>query len=148
MWFWLQLLCLFLILSPFNLHFSYLILPLQHVTDTDFTEINRFGCVIRNSHQTKSHSSVISLGIIVCQGLGAKKGVTQLNCVLNMLCWKPARRTNSRRNWRFQMQKIVQLISVHSVLSESLEPHRLQHTMLLCQSPTRGDCSNSRPLSW
>ena len=40
------------------------------------------------------------------------------------------------------------LSSVHfSVVSDSLQPHGLQHTRLLCPSPTLRACSNSCPLS-
>ena len=35
----------------------------------------------------------------------------------------------------------------HSVVSDSLWPHGLQHTRLLCPSPTPRACSNSCPLS-
>ena len=35
----------------------------------------------------------------------------------------------------------------HSVVSDSLRPHELQHTRILCPS-TPGACSNSCPLSW
>ena len=35
----------------------------------------------------------------------------------------------------------------HSVMSDSLWPHRLQHTRLPCPSPSPGVCSNSCPLS-
>ena len=35
----------------------------------------------------------------------------------------------------------------HSVMSDSLQPHRLQHTRLLCPSPTPGAYSNSCPSS-
>ena len=35
----------------------------------------------------------------------------------------------------------------HSVMSDSLWPHGLQHTRLPCPSPTLRACSNSRPLS-
>ena len=35
----------------------------------------------------------------------------------------------------------------HSVKSNSLQPHGLQHTRLPCPSPTPGACSNSCPLS-
>ena len=38
--------------------------------------------------------------------------------------------------------------SVHfscSVMSDSLQPHRLQHARLACPSPTPGACSNSCP---
>ena len=36
----------------------------------------------------------------------------------------------------------------HSVMSNSLWSHGLQHTRLLCPSPTPGAYSNSCPLSW
>ena len=35
-----------------------------------------------------------------------------------------------------------------SVVSDSLQPHRLQHARLPCPSPTPGAYSNSCPLSW
>ena len=35
----------------------------------------------------------------------------------------------------------------HSVMSDSLRPHGVQHTMLPCPSPTPGVCSNSCPSS-
>ena len=37
--------------------------------------------------------------------------------------------------------------SSHSVVSDSLQPHGLQHTRLPCPSPTPRACSNSCPLS-
>ena len=40
----------------------------------------------------------------------------------------------------------VQLFN-HSVVSDSLQPYGLQHTRLLCPSPTSGAYSNSCPLS-
>ena len=36
----------------------------------------------------------------------------------------------------------------HSVVSDSLGPHGLQHARLPCLSPSPGACSNSCPLSW
>ena len=36
----------------------------------------------------------------------------------------------------------------HSVVSDSLRPHGLQHARLPCPSPTPGPCSNSCPSSW
>jgi len=36
----------------------------------------------------------------------------------------------------------------HSVMSDSLQPHGLQHTRPPCPSPTPGVYSNSCPLSW
>ena len=39
------------------------------------------------------------------------------------------------------------LLFSHSVISDSLQPHGLQHTMLPCPSPSPRACSNSYPLS-
>ena len=36
----------------------------------------------------------------------------------------------------------------HPVVSNSLQPHGLQHTRLPCPSPSPGACSNSCPLIW
>ena len=36
----------------------------------------------------------------------------------------------------------------HSVVSDSLKPHRLQHAKLSCPSPTPGAYSNSCPSRW
>ena len=36
----------------------------------------------------------------------------------------------------------------HSVLSDSLRPHGLQHARPPCPSPSPGSCSNSYPSSW
>ena len=36
----------------------------------------------------------------------------------------------------------------HSVMSNSLQPHGLQHTRPLCPLPSPGACSNSCPMSW
>ena len=49
-----------------------------------------------------------------------------------------------------QIRNLRTLISVqfsHSVVSDSLPPHRLQHTSLPCPSPTPGAYSNSSPSS-
>ena len=60
------------------------------------------------------------------------------------------------RVWAVQIHlyrffSIVQFNSVQfsrSVMSDSLQPHGLQHTRLPCPSPTPRTCSNSYPLSW
>ena len=47
--------------------------------------------------------------------------------------------------------RLIPLSSVqftHSVVSDSLQPHGLQHARLPCPSPTPGVYSNSCPLSW
>ena len=41
----------------------------------------------------------------------------------------------------------MQISLVQSVMSDSLQPHGLQHARLSCPSPTPGACSNSCPLS-
>ena len=43
------------------------------------------------------------------------------------------------------METLEVISSVQSVVSSSLRPHGLQHTRLLCPSPTPGACSNSCP---
>ena len=40
------------------------------------------------------------------------------------------------------------LLFSHSVVSNSLQPHGLQHPRLPCPSPSPGACSNSCALSW
>ena len=40
------------------------------------------------------------------------------------------------------------LLFNHSVMSNSLWPHGLQHTRFSCPSPSPGACSNSCPSSW
>ena len=47
----------------------------------------------------------------------------------------------------FCLFNIYILVSI-SVMSNSLRPHRLQHTRIPCPSATPGACSNSCPLSW
>ena len=41
-----------------------------------------------------------------------------------------------------------QLLFSHSVMSDSLGPHGLQHARLPCPSPSPGTCSKSCPLIW
>ena len=46
-----------------------------------------------------------------------------------------------------EFKEVVSQFS-HSVMSDSLQPHGLQHTRLICPSPAPGACSNSCPSSW
>ena len=62
-------------------------------------------------------------------------------------------RTDSYRNlFHYHIPYIFFPISPvqfsHSVLSDSLWPHGLQHTRLSCPSPNAVACSNSCPSSW
>ena len=64
---------------------------------------------------------------------------------LNM--WGKTDRTSRNRN---KMNKLLQFRSVqfsHSVVSDSLWPHELQHARPPCPSPTAGVYPNSCPLS-
>ena len=54
---------------------------------------------------------------------------------------------NVRRNDKF-IEHLVRLHFIPSVVSNSLQPHELQHTRLSCPSPTPRACSNSYPSSW
>ena len=51
-----------------------------------------------------------------------------------------------KTEWHFQNAYSLQFS--HSVISDSLRPHGLQHARLPCPSLTPGACSNSCPLSW
>ena len=54
-------------------------------------------------------------------------------------------------HWVFLKLLSIMYVSVqfsHSVMSDSLQPHGLQHARLLCPSPTPGVHSNSCSLSW
>ena len=53
--------------------------------------------------------------------------------------------------WLSKCELWVQFTSFEfsrSVVSDSLQPHGLQHTRLPCSSPAPGACSNSCPSSW
>ena len=45
-------------------------------------------------------------------------------------------------------KKCVSVQFSHSVMSDSLRPHGLQHARLCCPLPTSGACSNLCPSSW
>ena len=47
----------------------------------------------------------------------------------------------------FTYLRLIFLLFTHSVVSNSLQSHGLQHTRLPCPSPSSGACSNSCPLS-
>ena len=54
-------------------------------------------------------------------------------------------------HWPMSIFFKIQFSSVqfsHSLMSNSLRPHRLQHTRVSCPSPTPRVYSNSCPLSW
>ena len=54
--------------------------------------------------------------------------------------------TNIGRRWPWG--HFISLQFSRSVVSDSLQPHEVQHAMLLCPSPTPAACSNSCPSSW
>ena len=71
--------------------------------------------------------------------------------IFNTHLWYTKQNKQTNKNTP-KLQKVgVQVTSVQfspSVMSDSLWPHRLQHTRLPCPSPTPGAYSNSCPLNW
>ena len=63
--------------------------------------------------------------------------------------WTKIKRSNTHKQLivYYQLYTSVQFSSVHSVVSDSLQPHGLQHTGLPCPLPTPGACSDSCPSS-
>ena len=60
--------------------------------------------------------------------------------------------TKTHYTWQDYLALSLNSVSLvkfsHSVVSNSLWPHRLQHARLPCHSPTPGACSNSCPSRW
>ena len=54
---------------------------------------------------------------------------------------------NKEKKWKLTVLLIISLLLSRSVVSDSLRPHRLQHTRPPCPSPTPRACSNSCPSS-
>ena len=50
--------------------------------------------------------------------------------------------------WLFIVVLILLSLFSDSVVSDSLQPHGLQHARFPCRSPSHGVCSNPCPLSW
>ena len=46
------------------------------------------------------------------------------------------------------MLRVLWLLSSHSLISDSLQPHELQYARLPCPSPSPRACSNSCPWNW
>ena len=64
--------------------------------------------------------------------------------------WATKHNRVQTKDWASKGVQVVKFSSVqfsHPVTSDSLRPHRLQHTRPPCPSPTPGACSNSGPLS-
>ena len=59
--------------------------------------------------------------------------------------WHSAEVFYRRKTYKHTLYNTVQFS--HSVVSDSLQPHRMQHARPPCLSPTPGACSNSCPLS-
>ena len=55
---------------------------------------------------------------------------------------------SKKGRWGWRIRQVWDSVQFsHSVLSDSLQPHGLQHARLPCPSPTPGACSNSCPSS-
>ena len=66
---------------------------------------------------------------------------------LSLIYQKEKRRSRKNCNPIAARTKITLLLYCHSVMSNSLQLHGLQHTRIPCLSSTPGACSNSCPLS-
>ena len=77
--------------------------------------------------------------------MSAWNGVLELNNNHLFRFWHK-RRPPVFSYWFIPKVKSVQFS--HSVMSNSLQPHGLQHARLPCPSLSPRVCSNSRPLSW
>ena len=64
-----------------------------------------------------------------------------------ILNWKQLGSSKPRKSSRFSAGSVQFICSVHSVLSDSLRPHGLQHARPPCPSPTPWVYSNPCPLS-
>ena len=67
---------------------------------------------------------------------------------LNWTCCSFIRASLTWGSWNTQLHIISSIQFSHSVLSQSLQNHGLQHTRLPCPSPTSRAYSNSYPLNW
>ena len=65
----------------------------------------------------------------------------------SLACCSPWGRKMSDTTERLNDNNSVPGSEIHSVGSDSLRPHGLQHARLPCPSPSPGACSNSCPLS-
>ena len=72
--------------------------------------------------------------------------LAQGNSFRGKYCFVPGGRGWTK--WRCDKVAISSVQLSHLVVSDSLQPHGLQHARLPCPSPTPGVYSNSCPLSW
>ena len=105
-----------------------------------------------NAGNIKDEGSVLESGRYPAERNG---NPLQYSCLENLMnrgaWWATVHRISKNQTLLMQLSKqICRTISVqfsHSVMSNSLRPHGLQHTRLPCPSPTPGVCSNSCPSS-
>ena len=86
-------------------------------------------------------------GAVALLGSGNTAGTT--SALMELTSWWGGRSGNNKHNKQVSgitYQKVLVQFS-HSVLSDSLQPHGLQHARLPCPSPTPRAYSNSCPLS-
>jgi len=105
-----------------------------------------------NAGNIKDEVSVLESGRYPAEENG---NPLQYSCLENLMdrgaWWATVHRISKNQTLLMQLSKqICRTMSVqfgHSVMSNSLRPHGLQHTRLPCPSPTPGVCSNSCPSS-
>ena len=78
------------------------------------------------------------------------EGTEAINKILRTSCsllFDSVRTTNRKPNFQWLKKWSFCLVFSHSVVSDSLQLHGLQHARLSCPSLSPGVCSNSCPLS-
>ena len=65
-----------------------------------------------------------------------------------MIYWPLFPKLEEKKKKKLQFFIWILFLFSHSVVSDSSQPHGLQHTRLSCPLPSHEACSNSYPLSW
>ena len=105
-------------------------------------------CILRNCMWVKKQHLELDME----QGTGSKLGKEYNNAVYCHTADLTSMQSISWEMLGFMKHKLESRFSSvqfsHSVMSNSSQPHGLQHARLPCPSPTPGACSNSCPSSW
>ena len=89
-------------------------------------------------------SSVFSISFYLTLPWITERGILNLSLIMDS-CVSPF---SSVLVFLIYLKPMLSVQFGHSVMSDSLQPHGLQHTRLPCPSPTPGACTDSCTLSW
>ena len=91
---------------------------------------------------TPGETDYCSSGYSATRKVTTSKNQNISKCLLKMISWEKTGQKNIISSVQFSSVKFS-----HSVVSDSLRPHELQHARPPCPSPTPGVHSDSRPSS-